>query len=124
MSDKVSAELSEAGEDAHERAQVRAAWHEAEADAEVEVAARADAPTRPPISRTASTGRVRHDGKITVYVSNDELIALEQTRLALRAEYGLSVDRGRIVRAAVAAAVEDLLENGADSDLVTRLTEQ
>lgn len=41
------------------------------------------------------SGRQRHEEKITVYVSEEELLALEQTRLVLRAEYGLSVDRGR-----------------------------
>lgn len=68
-----------------------------------------------------ATGRVRHDEKITVYVSSDELVALEQARLQLRAEHRLGVDRGRIVRAAIAAALADLAERGADSDLVQRL---
>ena len=33
----------------------------------------------------AGSGRVRHEEKITVYVSADELLALEQARLTLRA---------------------------------------
>ena len=37
--------------------------------------------------------------------------------------HGLGVDRGRLVRAAVAAAIADLDENGAESDLVRRLTD-
>ncbi|WP_156609069.1 hypothetical protein [Auraticoccus cholistanensis] len=69
------------------------------------------------------TGRVRHDEKITVYVSGDELLSLEQARIQLRAEHRLGVDRGRIVRAAIAGALADLAERGADSDLVRRLTD-
>ncbi|HET9872569.1 MAG TPA: hypothetical protein VFP89_08250 [Propionibacteriaceae bacterium] len=67
------------------------------------------------------SGRVRHDEKITVYVSSDELVALEQARLTLRAEHGMAVDRGRIVREAISAAIADLARRGADSDLVRRL---
>ncbi len=69
----------------------------------------------------ASSGRVRHEEKITVYVTSDELIALEQARLMLRAQHGVAVDRGRIVRAAVGLAVADLAARGAESDLVHRL---
>ena len=58
------------------------------------------------------SGRVRHDEKITVYVSGDELLALEQARLTLRARHGMAVDRGRIVREAIAAALADF-ESGA-----------
>jgi hypothetical protein len=68
------------------------------------------------------TGRVRHDEKITVYVSQDELLALEQARLTLRAEHGMAVDRGRIVREAIAAALADLETNGRESDVVRRLS--
>ena len=67
------------------------------------------------------TGRVRHDEKITVYVSSEELLALERLRLDLRAEHGLAVDRGRIVREAVAVIVADLEAKGDDSILVRRL---
>nr|WP_026116131.1 hypothetical protein [Nocardiopsis kunsanensis] len=70
------------------------------------------------------SGRQRHDEKITVYISSPELLALEQTRLTLRAEYGLSADRGRLVREAVAALLADFEENGASSMLVRRLTEE
>ncbi|WP_026424335.1 hypothetical protein [Actinokineospora inagensis] len=73
-------------------------------------------PTPPP-----STPRQKHNSKITVYVSDEELLALEQARLALRAGYTIAVDRGRVVREAVAAALADLAENGADSVLVRRL---
>ncbi|MFW5417472.1 hypothetical protein J0910_12750 [Nocardiopsis sp. CNT-189] len=68
------------------------------------------------------SGRERHDEKITVYVSAAELLALEQTRLALRAEYGLSADRGRIVREAVGVLLADFEENGDTSLLVRRLS--
>ena len=68
------------------------------------------------------SGRVRHDEKITVYVSSDELVALEQARLTLRARHGMAVDRGRIVREAIAAILVDLDANGGDSELVRRLS--
>lgn len=67
------------------------------------------------------SGRVRHEEKITVYVTSEELIELERARLALRADHGLAVDRGRIVRAAVGLAMADLAANGDDSALVRRL---
>ena len=71
--------------------------------------------------RTPS-GRVRHDEKMTVYVTSDELLDLEHARLSLRGSHGLAVDRGRLVREAVALALLDLEANGADSALVRRLT--
>ena len=74
---------------------------------------------RPPAARTS--GRERHDEKITVYVSSEELFALEQARLVLRAEHGVAVDRGRLVREAVSEMLLDLETNGADSDVVRRL---
>ncbi len=67
------------------------------------------------------TGRVRHDEKITVYVSTDELISLEQARLRLRAELGVNVDRGRLVREAIDMLVDDLSANGEQSLVVQRL---
>jgi hypothetical protein len=69
-----------------------------------------------------SSGRVRHDEKITVYVSAEELVALEQARLNLRARHSMSVDRGRIVREAIAAMLADLEARGEDSELVRRLS--
>ena len=78
-------------------------------------------------SRTAvvderkSSGRVRHDTKITVYVTEEELIGLEQARLALRAEHGLTADRGRIVREAIDVLLADFVDHGPDSVLVRRL---
>lgn len=70
------------------------------------------------------TGRVKHDHKITVYFSEDELLALEDANLDLRRTHGIRVDRGRIVRVAVAHAVADLIARGADSDLVAELRDQ
>lgn len=67
------------------------------------------------------SGRVRHEEKITVYVSSDELLALEQARLTLRAQHGVAVDRGRIVRTAIGLAMADLAERGGESDLVRGL---
>jgi hypothetical protein len=67
------------------------------------------------------TGRERHDEKITVYVSAEELIDIEQARLTLRGEHGLAVDRGRIVREAVAVVLADLEAKGESSILVRRL---
>jgi hypothetical protein len=67
------------------------------------------------------TGREKHDEKITVYVSPEELVALEHARLNLRAVHGLAVDRGRMVREAVAVVLADLEAKGADSILVRRL---
>ncbi|MFF9200083.1 hypothetical protein AB6O49_06745 [Streptomyces sp. SBR177] len=74
--------------------------------------------------RTASrrpSGRERHDEKITVYVSAEELMDLEHARLVLRGEHGLAVDRGRIVREAVAVVLADLESRGDASILVRRL---
>lgn len=67
------------------------------------------------------TGREKHEEKITVYVSPEELLTLEHARLDLRAAHGLAVDRGRIVREAVAVVLADLEAKGADSILVRRL---
>jgi hypothetical protein len=70
------------------------------------------------------SGRVRHDEKITIYVTEDELLDLEHARLSLRRDHGLAVDRGRLVREAVSLALADLDEKGLDSLLVQRLIEE
>lgn len=72
-------------------------------------------------ARRRGSGRQKHDAKITVYLSGDELVAMEQARLSLRASHGLAVDRGRIVREAVAVLLADFEAQGEDSVLVTRL---
>ena len=68
------------------------------------------------------SGRVRHDEKMTVYITSDELLEVEHARLSLRRTHGLAVDRGRLVREALSIVLADLEENGAESDLVRRLT--
>lgn len=68
-----------------------------------------------------ATGRERHEEKITVYVSPEELLDLEQARIALRAEYGLAVDRGRIVREAIDLVLADFESNGDRSLLIRSL---
>ncbi len=84
-------------------------------------------PARPePVDDAASgaqreSGRIKHDEKMTVYVTSEELLALEQSRLQLRGMVGRNVDRGRLVRAAIALALEDLDARGADSDVARRL---
>lgn len=80
------------------------------------------APGAPPEEpQLAASGRVKHTQKITVYFSDDELLALEEAKLELR-RYGVRVDRGRLVRTAVAMALRDFAERGADGDLVNELT--
>lgn len=69
------------------------------------------------------SGRVRHDEKMTVYVTSDELLDLEHARLVLRRSHGLAVDRGRIVREAIALVLADFEAQGDDSALVRRLSE-
>ncbi|GGY47678.1 hypothetical protein GCM10010363_30450 [Streptomyces omiyaensis] len=91
--------------------------------APVKAAAQAAAPARRR-GRTTNrrpSGRERHDEKITVYVSAEELMDLEHARLVLRGEHGLAVDRGRIVREAVAVVLADLESRGDASILVRRL---
>lgn len=65
--------------------------------------------------------RKKHDAKITVYVSREELLAIEHARLALRGTHHLAVDRGRLVREAVAVLLQDFEEHGEESVLVRRL---
>jgi hypothetical protein len=56
-----------------------------------------------------------------VYVTSDELHELESTRLALRRDHGLAVDRGQLVREAITLALEAVEAEGEDSPLVRRL---
>jgi hypothetical protein len=67
------------------------------------------------------SGRVKHDEKMTVYITSGELLDLEQARLKLRRDSALAVDRGRLVREALAIVLADFDENGDDSVLVQRL---
>ena len=77
--------------------------------------ATAEKPKRP-------SGRVRHDEKMTVYITSEELLDLEHARLSLRRTHGMAVDRGRLVREALSIVLADLEENGAAIDLVRRLS--
>ena len=56
-------------------------------------------------------------------MSGPELIDLERARLALRS-YGISVDRGRVVREAIAVLIADLDAAGENSLLAQRLREE
>ncbi|WP_367650260.1 hypothetical protein [Nocardioides sp. zg-1230] len=89
---------------------------------------RAVADTNPdpgePAGPRKPSGRVRHDEKMTVYVTSDELLDIEHARLTLRREHGLAVDRGRLVREALALVLADLEAQGADSALVQRLLDE
>jgi hypothetical protein len=55
-----------------------------------------------------------------VYLSEAELLEVERAKLTLRA-YGVSADRGRIVREALAVLLADLDAEGADSMIARRL---
>jgi hypothetical protein len=67
-----------------------------------------------------ATGREKHDQKITVYLSATELLDLEHARLALR-RFGFVVDRGRLVREAIAIMLADLDARGKDSLIARRV---
>jgi hypothetical protein len=70
-----------------------------------------------------ASGRERHTQKITVYLSGSELLDLERARLTLRA-LGITVDRGRIVREALAVLLADLDAEGEKSLVARRLWEE
>jgi len=74
--------------------------------------------------KPGASGRIRHDEKMTVYVTSDELMAIEQARLTLRGEHRLAVDRGRLVREAISVVLADLAAHGGDSMLVQRLRDE
>ena len=67
-----------------------------------------------------ATGRERHDQKITVYLSATELLDLEHARLRLR-RFGFVLDRGRLVREAIAILLADLDARGKDSLVARRV---
>jgi hypothetical protein len=81
----------------------------------------APAPAAPATRKGTSSGRVRHDEKMTVYITSDELMEIEHTRLVLRREHGIAADRGRVVREAVALVLAEFEAHGEDSALVRRL---
>jgi hypothetical protein len=67
-----------------------------------------------------ATGRERHDQKITVYLSATELLDLEHARLKLR-RLGHVLDRGRLVREAIAILLADLDARGSGSLIARRI---
>ena len=67
-----------------------------------------------------ASGREKHDQKITVYLSAQELLELEHARLALL-RYGIAADRGRIVREAIAVLLADPDAQGKESLLARRI---
>jgi hypothetical protein len=77
----------------------------------------------PPPERVSS-GRQRHDEKITFYCTAEELMDLENARLLLRRHHGIAVDRGRLVREALAQVLSELDRDGANASLVKRLSTQ
>jgi hypothetical protein len=77
---------------------------------------------RPPADRVPS-GRQRHDEKVTFYCTAEELMDLENARLRLRREHGIAVDRGRIVREALAQVLSELDRDGAEAAVVKRLSQ-
>jgi hypothetical protein len=79
-------------------------------------------PDDPRPAERVPSGRQRHDEKVTFYCTADELMDLENARLALRREHGIAVDRGRIVREALAQVLSELERDGAEAPLVKRLT--
>jgi hypothetical protein len=81
-------------------------------------------PEPDPTEKRGPSGRIKHDEKMTVYVTSDELVEIEKTRLSLRSGQGLAVDRGRLVRVAISLALADFEENGEASALVRRLIEE
>src|ERR1700733_10426721 len=78
------------------------------------------APGPPPGDGRQASGRETHPHKITVYLSGAELLDLERARLALLG-YGIPVDRGRLVREAIAVLLADLDAEGEASLLAGRL---
>src|SRR5690606_22581594 len=72
-----------------------------------------------PAARVATSQTRHQDHGVSVTAG---LIALEQARLTLRAEHDLRVDRGRLVREAVAVMLADLEASGPESVLVRRLS--
>lgn len=57
---------------------------------------------------------------MTFYCTREELLALERARLALK-EFGLTADRGRLVREALSYTLAELDAKGPASILVERL---
>ncbi len=69
-----------------------------------------------------ASGREQRTHKITVSLSADELFDLEHARLTSR-RYGITADRGRLVREAIAVALAGLDACGATSVLARRIAD-
>lgn len=72
------------------------------------------------VDQRLASGRESHTHKITVYLTEAELLDLERARVALRG-YGIPADRGRIVREALAVLLADFDAEGAESLMARRL---
>lgn len=70
-----------------------------------------------------ASGRVPHAEKITVYLTPDELARLDTARMQIRHEHGVRVDRGRIVRDALALVLTEFEFHGEASRIVQRVRE-
>ncbi|MFB9466015.1 hypothetical protein [Streptomyces cinereospinus] len=117
----VAADAEPADAESRSRGAERSARRQGQQAAAQEGSAAAAPRKRGRAAARRPSGRERHDEKITVYVSAEELMDLEHARLVLRGEHGLAVDRGRIVREAVAVVLADLETRGDASILVRRL---
>ncbi|MFD7436694.1 hypothetical protein [Streptomyces sp. NPDC059861] len=117
----VAADAEPADAESRSRGAERSSRRQGQAAAQEGSAASAPRNKRGRAAARRPSGRERHDEKITVYVSAEELMDLEHARLVLRGEHGLAVDRGRIVREAVAVVLADLETRGDASILVRRL---
>ena len=83
----------------------------------------ASGPENPAETQSETKKAPRHQEKVTFYCTSDDLMAIESTRLQLRAQHGVAADRGKIVRAALGYVLEDFEARGEDAILVRRLTE-
>ncbi len=72
----------------------------------------------------AAGRRVDHDEKITVYISSQQLMTIEQARLRLKGEFGLRVDRGRLVREAVAIVLDELEKTVEEIEMLKRIKQK
>ncbi|GAA3307305.1 hypothetical protein GCM10020295_65820 [Streptomyces cinereospinus] len=108
----VAADAEPADAESRSRGAERSARRQGQQAAAQEGSAAAAPRKRGRAAARRPSGRERHDEKITVYVSAEELMDLEHARLVLRGEHGLAVDRGRIVREAVAVVLADLETRG------------
>lgn len=65
-------------------------------------------------------GNQTHGEKITFYCTDGEAIELDEVALSLR-KLGIRVDRGAVIRAALALTLPAFLADGPDSDLYDKL---